>query len=274
MNIPNQQNQYQLFKQAQGFSLNLIEGAAVRAPGPKEVLVRVRASSLNRRDIMVLRGWYPVGDRSTVIPLSDGAGEIVAVGAGVTRVKIGDRVVAQFFQTWLDGRPTASTGASALGGAQDGMLSEYVTLNEEGVLHFPEHLSFEEAATLPCAALTAWNGLVTRGGLRTGDHILLQGTGGVSIFGLQLAVAHGAKAIITSSSDTKLTRAKILSTTASRPSGLPSCARQQAELEFIMCSKSAELAPWRNRSLRSRTGVISPSSVGSPDSAAKYPLQL
>lgn len=213
MNTPTQQNQYQLFKQAQGFSLNLIEGAPVRKPGPNEVLVRVRATSLNRRDIMVLRGWYPVGDRSTIVPLSDGAGEIVAVGDKVTRVKPGDRVVAQFFQTWLDGRPTAATGASALGGAQDGMLSEYVTLNEEGVLHFPAHLSFEEAATLPCAALTAWNGLVTRGNLRSGDHVLLQGTGGVSIFGLQFAVAHGASAIITSSSDAKLARARDLGAT-------------------------------------------------------------
>lgn len=210
MKFPTQQNQYQLFKQAQGYSLNLIEGAAVRPPGPREVLVRVRATSLNRRDIMVLRGWYPVGDRATIVPLSDGAGEVIAIGDGVTRVKTGDRVVAQFFQSWLDGRPLASTGASALGGAQDGMLSEYVTLHEDGVLHFPAHLSFDEAATLPCAALTAWNGLVTRGELRRDDHVLLQGTGGVSIFGLQFAVAHGAHAIITSSSDTKLNRAREL----------------------------------------------------------------
>lgn len=214
MTIPNSQLQYQLVKQQQGFSLQLREGAPVRAPGPGEVLLRVRATSLNRRDIMVMRGFYPVGAKETLVPLSDGAGEIVATGKGVTRVKEGDRVAAIFFQDWLDGRPTPAAAASALGGAIDGMLAEYVTISEQGVVPLPTALSFEEGATLPCAAVTAWNGLVTRGAMQTGDHVLLQGTGGVSIFGLQFAAAAGAKPVITSSSDAKLDRARTLGAVA------------------------------------------------------------
>jgi len=210
MSKPTSQKQYQLVKENSGFRLERFDHAAIRSPELHEVLVRVRASSINRRDIMILRGTYPIGDRKTVVPLSDGAGDVIAVGELVTRVKRGDRVVGQFFQTWMSGRAVASTGASALGGARDGMLSEYVTLHEDGVLTFPPHLSFEEAATLPCAALTAWNGLVTRGGLRAGDFVLIQGTGGVSIFGLQFAVALGATALVTSSSTAKLDRARVL----------------------------------------------------------------
>jgi len=210
MNIPVSQKQYQLTRQEKAYRLELIEKAVVREPRPQEVLVRVHASSINRRDIMILRGDYPVAGREKVVPLSDGAGEVVAVGNGVTRVAPGDRVVGQFFQSWLEGRGLSSTGESALGGARDGMLAEYVTLREDGVLRYPAHLSFEEAATLPCAAVTAWNGLVTRGGLRAEDHVLLQGTGGVSIFGLQFAQAFGAQVVITSSKDDKLARARDL----------------------------------------------------------------
>jgi NADPH:quinone reductase-like Zn-dependent oxidoreductase len=213
MDIPARQRQYRFRTASQGYDLVLTDEAAVRPPGPREVLVRVRASSLNRRDLLIHRGLYPAGNRDVVVPLSDGAGEVVAVGAGVTRVREGDRVVATFFQDWLDGRPVASTGASALGGALDGMLTEHVTLHEDGVLHIPAHLSFEEAATLPCAALTAWNGLFTWGGLRAGDHVLLQGTGGVSVFGLQFAVAAGATVLLTSSDDAKLARARALGAT-------------------------------------------------------------
>lgn len=214
MTLPNSQLQYQLVKQQQGFSLQLREGAPIRAPAAGEVVVRVRATSLNRRDIMVMRGFYPVGPRETLVPLSDGAGEIVAIGPGTTRCKVGDRVAAIFFQNWFDDRPTAATAASAMGGAIDGMLAEYVTLSEQGVVTLPAEMTFEEGATLPCAAVTAWNGLVTRGGLRSGDHVLLQGTGGVSVFGLQFAVAAGAKAVITSSSDSKLERARTLGASA------------------------------------------------------------
>jgi NADPH:quinone reductase-like Zn-dependent oxidoreductase len=214
MKIPSSQSRYELVKQTSGYSLERRTGVAIQAPAADEVIVKVRATSLNRRDIMVLRGAYPVGSRDTLVPVSDGAGEVVAIGDGVTRWQIGDRVAGVFFQTWLDGRPTASTGASALGGAQDGMLAEYVTLPAQGLIDFPSHLSFEEAATLPCAALTAWRGLFTQGRLQPGDHVLLQGTGGVSIFGLQFAAAAGAKAIITSSSDSKLERARKLGATA------------------------------------------------------------
>ena len=214
MALPNSQLQYQLVRQQQGFSLQLREGAPVRAPAANEVIVRVRATSLNRRDIMIMRGFYPVGPRETLVPLSDGAGEVVAVGTAAKRFKVGDRVAAIFFQNWLEGRPTTNTAATAMGGAIDGMLSEYVTLSEEGLVSLPTGMSFEEGATLPCAAVTAWNGLVTRGNMLAGDHVLLQGTGGVSIFGLQFAAAAGAKAIITSSSDSKLERARKLGAVA------------------------------------------------------------
>ncbi len=182
----------------------------MRAPAQHEVLVRVHAVSLNRRDIYVKLGRYPGAMPPNLVPLSDGAGEVVAVGAGVTRFRPGDRVASIFFQRWLDGRPTPDFLGSALGGALNGMLSQYVTLNENGLVTVPRHLSYEEAATLPCAGVTAWNSLVTRGHLQAGDFVLLQGTGGVSILGLQLAAARGAKPIITSSSDEKLARAKQL----------------------------------------------------------------
>jgi len=178
--------------------------------GPGEVLVRVRATSLNRRDLSILQSSYGGGDRGGIVPLSDGAGEVVAVGEGVTRFRAGDRVAGTFFARWVDGRRSAEVNASARGGSIDGMLSEMVVSPEEGLVHIPEHLSFEEASTLPCAAVTAWNGLFTYGGLETGDYVLLEGTGGVSVFGLQLAAAAGARPIITSSSDAKLARAREL----------------------------------------------------------------
>jgi NADPH:quinone reductase-like Zn-dependent oxidoreductase len=208
--LPKSQLQYQLVQQAQGFSLQLREGAPLRVPGPREVLVRVRAVSLNRRDIGVRSGAYPVGPRDMLVPLSDGAGEVAAVGSDVTRFRSGDRVAAVFFQRWLSGRPGPEVMGSALGGAMDGMLAQYVTLHEDGLVSFPAHLSFEQAATLPCAAVTAWSGLVTRGRMQAGDNVLLQGTGGVSVFGLQFAVAAGARAFMTSSSDAKLGRARDL----------------------------------------------------------------
>jgi NADPH:quinone reductase-like Zn-dependent oxidoreductase len=148
------------------------------------------------------------------VPLSDGAGEVIAVGRKVTRLKKGDRVASIFFQTWLSGNPKPQDMGSALGGAINGMLSQYVTLSEDGWVKIPKHLSYEEAATLPCAGVTAWNALVTRGRIRSGDYVLLQGTGGVSILGLQLALALGAKPVITSSSDEKLARARQLGAVA------------------------------------------------------------
>jgi NADPH:quinone reductase-like Zn-dependent oxidoreductase len=208
--IPATQKQYRLVRDgARGYKMELTD-ATVRLPGEHEVLIRVRATSLNRRDVFVMKGQYPVGSRDSLVPLSDGAGEIVAVGHGVTRFRVGDRVAGTFFQNWLQGRPPANVASGALGGSMDGMLTQYATLNEQGVVHLPKNLSFEEGATLPCVGVTAWNGLFTRGRIQPGDYVLLEGTGGVSTFGLQLALAAGAKPIITSSSDEKLARAKAL----------------------------------------------------------------
>jgi NADPH:quinone reductase-like Zn-dependent oxidoreductase len=208
--IPTTQKQYRLIRSGQqGYKLEQVD-APVRMPGPHEVLIRVRATSLNRRDVFVMKGAYPVGQRDSLVPLSDGAGEVVAIGPGVTRFHKGSRVAAIFFQRWVTGRPPAEVASSALGGSLDGMLTQYTTLSEEGVVALPRNLSFEEGATLPCAAVTAWNGLFTRGRMQPGDYVLLEGTGGVSMFGLQFAVAAGAKPIITSSSDAKLERAKAL----------------------------------------------------------------
>lgn len=210
MALTQTQRRYILTRQSDGAYTLAWEQAPVPAPAGHEVLVRVRAASLNRRDVYVLKGQYPMPPRPAVVPLSDGAGEVVATGAGVTRFTVGDRVVALFFQRWLHGRPDARTPDSALGGQLDGMLSEYVCLSEEGLTAIPHGYSCEEASTLPCAAVTAWNGLFTRGRMRPGDNVLLLGTGGVSIFGLQFAIAAGARAIITSSSDEKLARARAL----------------------------------------------------------------
>jgi NADPH:quinone reductase-like Zn-dependent oxidoreductase len=175
-------------------------------PAPRQVLLRMRAASLNYRDLLTVKGAYNSKQRLPLIPLSDGVGEVVAVGEGVTRVKIGDRVAGIFMQTWLEGEFSAEKSKSALGGAIDGILAEYVTLHEDGVVHVPEHLSDEEAASLPCAAVTAWQALMTQGKLNAGDTILVQGTGGVSLFAVQFAKLVGARAIAISSSDEKLER--------------------------------------------------------------------
>jgi NADPH:quinone reductase-like Zn-dependent oxidoreductase len=192
--------------------LTLVEKTEPR-PGARQVVVRVHAVSLNYRDLMTAKGTYNPKLKLPITPLSDGAGEIVAIGEGVTRVKPGDRVTSAFFQAWNDGEATeikgrSSLGAGGMGGR--GMLAEYIVLEEDGVVHLPEHLSYEEGATLPCAALTAWNALVTQGQVKAGDTVLIQGTGGVSIFALQFAQMHGARVIATSSSDEKLVRAKEL----------------------------------------------------------------
>jgi len=199
-----------LIRQADGTYQLTIEESALPEPAEREVLVRVRAASLNRRDVYIIRGQYPMQPRPKLVPLSDGAGEVVGCGSAVTRFKVGDRVAACFFQRWIGGRPSADTHSSALGGQLDGMLSEYVCLSEGGLVSAPEGYSFEEAATLPCAAVTAWNGLVTRGRMQPGDHILILGTGGVAIFGLQFAAAAGGRPIVITSSDAKFARVKQL----------------------------------------------------------------
>ncbi|MHB1938144.1 MAG: zinc-dependent alcohol dehydrogenase family protein [Acidobacteriaceae bacterium] len=178
--------------------------------GPGMVLIRVHATSLNYRDLLMVRGHYDPKLQMPRIPLSDGAGEVVAVGADVTRFKPGDRVVGLFLQNWEDGGPSQAKSRGALGGDVDGMLADYVVLPENGVAHFPVHLNYEEAATLPCAALTAWNALFHTAATKPGDTIVIQGTGGVSIFALQFAKSAGARVLGTSSSDGKLQQARAL----------------------------------------------------------------
>lgn len=180
------------------------------APGAGEVLIRVHATSLNFRDLMIVRGLYDPKLHTPRIPLSDGAGEVVEVGAGVTRIRVGDRVIGLFFQNWQEGSPSAEKSRGALCGDIDGMLAEYVALPENGVIPFPAHLSYEQAATLPCAALTAWNALFEAARIQPGDNIVIQGTGGVSLFALQFAKLAGARVLGTSSSDEKLAKAKHL----------------------------------------------------------------
>jgi NADPH:quinone reductase-like Zn-dependent oxidoreductase len=179
-------------------------------PGGGQVLVKVAACSLNFRDLAIVLGTYRMPVKPNLIPLSDGAGEVVEIGVGVTRVKVGDRVAGCFFQRWIAGPMTADTHASALGGGIDGMLAEYVALEEHGVVKLPIHLSYQEAATLPCAAVTAWHALAEHARIVAGETVLVQGTGGVSIFALQLARLMGARVVVTSSSDQKLVRAKEL----------------------------------------------------------------
>ncbi len=199
-----------------GFGIdNLAQGERPDpTPGPGQVVVRMKAWSLNYRDLLVVTGQYNPRLKLPLIPLSDGAGEVVAIGAGVARVKVGDRVANLFMQKWLAGELSDAIARSALGGGNEGVLAEQVVLDEDGVTSFPAHLSFEEAATLPCAGLTAWHALVSEGGLRAGDTALVQGTGGVSLFALQFARLHGARVLITSSSDEKLKRAGELGASA------------------------------------------------------------
>lgn len=190
-------------------SLALVERADP-LPGPGQVLIAVKACALNFRDLLVARGAYGAPPPLGRIPLSDGAGEVVAVGPGVSRVKVGDRVAGIFMQGWLGGGIDADAAATALGGAIDGMLAQRVVLSEQGVVKIPTHLTYEQAATLPCAAVTAWNALVREARVKAGDVVVLQGTGGVSLFALQFAKLHGARCIITSSSDAKLALAREL----------------------------------------------------------------
>jgi len=181
----------------------------IPVPGPHEVLVRVRANSLNFRELSILRGYYPLPIRPDVVPVSDGAGWVVAVGSDVTRAKVGDRVADVLFPHWIDG-PWGHEYSAQIGGSLDGMLTEYALLSEEGVVHIPDHLSFEEAATLPCAGVTAWNALTGARPLQAGDTVLTLGSGGVSLFALQFAKLFGARVIATTSSEEKAQRLKAL----------------------------------------------------------------
>ncbi len=178
-------------------------------PGADDIVVRVGAVSLNYRDLIHVQGLVD-SDKWPLVPCSDGAGEVVAVGPDVTRFKVGDQVAGTFFQNWDAGVIHAEVMESALGGRQPGMLAQYARLHERGAIPVPAGWSYEQASTLPCAALTAWNALVAQGQLRAGQTVLVLGTGGVSLFALQIAKMHGARVILTSSSDAKLARARAL----------------------------------------------------------------
>ena len=168
----------------------------------------MRAAALNYRDLIVpLRGYGPRTGTLPLIPVSDGVGVVVGTGEGVTRVAVGDRVCPLMIQTWISGPPTAERLHGTLGGPRDGVMAEYMVLSEEAVVRVPDHLSDEEAATLPCAALTAWSAIVTEGRVKAGDRVLVQGTGGVSLFALQFAKCQGAHVVVTSGHDEKLQRA-------------------------------------------------------------------
>jgi NADPH:quinone reductase-like Zn-dependent oxidoreductase len=176
--------------------------------GPRDVRVHVRAVSLNYRDLVMARGAKKRA--KPIVPTSDGAGEVVAIGTDVKAVAVGDRVAASFFPTWLDGELSDDIHAHALGGSIDGMLAEHVVLEERAWIKFPESLSYEQAATLPCAGVTAYHALFEAAGLRPGDTVLVQGSGGVAIFALQLARAAGANVVVTSSSPEKRGRLESL----------------------------------------------------------------
>jgi len=197
------------------FGIENLTLAELKKPEPKEteVTVKFHAASLNYRDLMMVKGFYNPKLKTPLVPLSDGAGEVVEVGESVTKFKIGDRVMPIFMQGWIDGEIEASKARTALGGDLDGCLREFGAFDENGLVCIPDHFSYEEAATLPCAAVTAYNALFESGQMKSADSILLQGTGGVSIFALQMASVLGTKIIITSSSDEKLQKAKKLGAT-------------------------------------------------------------
>lgn len=178
-------------------------------PKPGQVVLKLRAVSLNYRDLLVVNGvgrWRP--SSLPRVPVSDGVGVVVAVGPGVSRAKVGDRVAPIFYPRWLDGPVAPEKMGSPLGGAAaDGVLAEYVLVDADAVVHVPDSLSDVEAATLPCAAVTAWNAVVCQGRIAPGDVVVTLGTGGVSLFALQFARLLGARVIVTSSSDDKLSRA-------------------------------------------------------------------
>jgi len=179
-------------------------------PGDGELLLRMRAASLNYRDLLTVLGHYNPKQPLPLIPCSDGVGEVMAVGEGATEFAAGDRVAPIFAQGWISGEPTLSKLRSTLGGPLDGTLAELMVVRASGVVRAPESLSDVEVAALPCAAVTAWSALVTQGSVKSGDTVLVQGTGGVSIFALQFARMLGARVIVTSSSDEKLERARAL----------------------------------------------------------------
>ncbi|MEM8934676.1 MAG: NAD(P)-dependent alcohol dehydrogenase, partial [Acidobacteriota bacterium] len=179
-------------------------------PGHGQVRLRMRAASLNYRDVLMVTGRYDPRQTLPLVPCSDGVGIVEAVGPGVDRVAVGDRVATLFSQKWLAGEPDHVQVRATLGGPLDGVLAEAIVLDQDGVSRVPDYLTDIEAATLPCAALTAWSALVTHDTIDAGDVVLVQGTGGVSLFALQIGRALGARVVVTSSKDEKLERARQL----------------------------------------------------------------
>lgn len=176
-------------------------------PGPGQVLLRMRASSINYRDpIVPERAYGSQSGELPLIPVSDGVGDVVEIGADVTRVKVGDRACPAYFQTWISGEPNANRLTQSLGGPLDGTMAEFMCLSEEGVVKVPDYLSNLEASTLPCAALTAWSALVECGRMKPGEQLLIQGSGGVALFALQFARMLGVQATVISSSEEKIDR--------------------------------------------------------------------
>ena len=182
----------------------------VPIPGPGQVLVRLKAATLNYRDLLTVKGGYGSRQKFPLVPLSDGAGVVDKTGPGVTRLSVGERVIGSFFEGWLGGEPDEAKMHTALGGALDGVLAEYRLFPAHALVKTPQHLSDAEAAALPCAGLTAWSAIVKLGNVKPGQTVLTQGTGGVSIFALQFAKMAGARVIATSSSDAKIERLKAL----------------------------------------------------------------
>ncbi|MEW9697573.1 NAD(P)-dependent alcohol dehydrogenase [Paenibacillus sp. SI8] len=195
-----------------GFGIENVKGAEhpVPVPGPSEVLIKMLAVSLNSRERGVIDGLFDPNMKLPLIPVSDGVGEVVGLGEMASKFKVGDRVSAIFTQSWISGEPTKVNWISTLGYPLGGLLAEYAVLPEEGLVRVPGFLTDEEAATLPCAGVTAWHAIVEEGKIKAGETVVVQGTGGVSLFALQFAKLHGATVIITSSSDKKLERAKAL----------------------------------------------------------------
>ncbi len=198
--------------QLQKFGLENLAIVETETPQPSktEVLVKLKAVSVNYRDLRMVEGTYNPKLKMPLVPFSDGAGEVVAIGKDVKRWRVGDRVMPSFMQGWISGEPTFEKARTALGGDIDGTLREFACFDEKGLVLIPEHLSFEEAACLPCAGVTAWNATTVSGRVKQGDTVLILGTGGVSIFALQFAKLFHARVIVTSSSDEKLTQAKSL----------------------------------------------------------------
>ncbi|ANV99826.1 zinc-dependent alcohol dehydrogenase family protein [Bradyrhizobium icense] len=182
----------------------------VPTPGDGEVLVRLKAATLNYRDLITVKGGYGSRQKFPLVPVSDGAGIVERVGPGVREFAAGDRVIGSFFEGWIGGEPSEAKMRSALGGSVDGVLSEYRLFPKHALVRTPEHLSDIEAAALPCAGLTAWSAVTKLGGVRPGQTVLTQGTGGVSLFAIQFAKMCGARVIATSSSDAKIERLKKL----------------------------------------------------------------